>query len=121
MVRESMKIHLVSLEDGITAIGFRRMAAFVEQLNPNTRTFYVGTRRYLSLSKLIRSPEKCSVALWVVSVLPGDGVRPAESFEARWNFSVWITPKSEGSSEVGFGEVKSASGKSEMKSLNSAT
>ena len=56
-----MKIHLVSLEDGITAIGFRRMAAFVEQLNPNTRTFYVGTRRYLSLSKLIRcSKQKIS-------------------------------------------------------------
>src|ERR1041385_2755405 len=48
-----MKIHMVSLEDGITAIGFRRMAAFVEQLNPDTRIFYVGTRRYLSLSKLI--------------------------------------------------------------------
>ena len=48
-----MKIHMVSLEDGITAIGFRRMAAFVQQLNPDTRVFYVGTRRYLSLSKLI--------------------------------------------------------------------
>jgi anaerobic magnesium-protoporphyrin IX monomethyl ester cyclase len=48
-----MKIHMVSLEDGITAIGFRRMAAFVQQINPGTRVFYVGTRRYLSLSKLI--------------------------------------------------------------------
>jgi anaerobic magnesium-protoporphyrin IX monomethyl ester cyclase len=48
-----MKIHMVSLEDGITAIGFRRMAAFVQQLNPDTRVFYVGTRRYLSLSKLV--------------------------------------------------------------------
>lgn len=48
-----MKIHLVSLEDGITAIGFRRMAAFVEQINPDTRVFYVGTRRYLSISKLV--------------------------------------------------------------------
>lgn len=48
-----MKIHMVSLEDGITAIGFRRMAAFVQQLNVDTRVFYVGTRRYLSLSKLI--------------------------------------------------------------------
>src|ERR1051326_8144129 len=48
-----MKIHMVSLEDGITAIGFRRIAAFVQQLNADTRVFYVGTRRYLSLSKLI--------------------------------------------------------------------
>jgi radical SAM superfamily enzyme YgiQ (UPF0313 family) len=48
-----MKIHMVSLEDGITAIGFRRIAAFVEQLNADTRVFYIGTRRYLSLSKLI--------------------------------------------------------------------
>jgi radical SAM superfamily enzyme YgiQ (UPF0313 family) len=48
-----MKIHLVSLEDGITAIGFRRIAAFVERINSETETFYVGTRRYLSFSKLI--------------------------------------------------------------------
>ena len=48
-----MKIHMVSLEDGITAIGFRRMAAFVQQLNADTGVFYVGTRLYLSLSKLI--------------------------------------------------------------------
>src|ERR1051326_2069522 len=48
-----MKIHMVSLEDGITAIGFRRIAAFVQQLNADTHVFYVGTRRYLSLSKLI--------------------------------------------------------------------
>src|SRR3989442_7894605 len=49
-----MKIHLVSLEDGITAIGFRRIAAFVEQINKDTRVFYVGTRCYQSLSKWIR-------------------------------------------------------------------
>lgn len=46
-----MKIHLVSLEDGITAIGFRKMAAYVERLNCDTRVFYVGTRRYRSLWK----------------------------------------------------------------------
>ncbi|MBI3939693.1 MAG: cobalamin B12-binding domain-containing protein [Acidobacteria bacterium] len=49
-----MKIHLVSLEDGITAIGFRRIAAFVEQINKDTQVFYVGTRSYQSLSKWIR-------------------------------------------------------------------
>ncbi len=48
-----MKIHMVSLEDGITATGFRRIAAYVEKINPDTRTFYVGTRRYLSLWKLL--------------------------------------------------------------------
>lgn len=48
-----MKIDMISLEDGITAIGFRRMAAFIERLNADTRVFYVGTRRYLSLSKLV--------------------------------------------------------------------
>jgi len=48
-----MKIHMVSLEDGITATGFRRIAAYVEKINPDTRIFYVGTRRYLSLWKLL--------------------------------------------------------------------
>ena len=46
-----MKIHLVSLEDGITATGFRKVAAYVERLNPDTRTFYVGTQRYRSMWK----------------------------------------------------------------------
>lgn len=44
-----MKINLVSLEDGITATGFRKIAAYVEQLNPDTEVFYVGTKRYRSL------------------------------------------------------------------------
>ena len=46
-----MKIHLVSLEDGITATGFRKFAAYAEKINPDTRTFYVGTQRYRSVWK----------------------------------------------------------------------
>ena len=46
-----MKIHLVSLEDGITATGFRKFAAYAEKLEPQTKTFYVGTQRYRSLWK----------------------------------------------------------------------
>ena len=46
-----MKIHMVSLEDGITATGFRKMAAYVERLNADTRVFYVGTQRYRSMWK----------------------------------------------------------------------
>ena len=46
-----MRIHLVSLEDGITATGFRKIAAYVEKLNAETNVFYVGTQRYRSLWK----------------------------------------------------------------------
>ncbi|HEX8619652.1 MAG TPA: radical SAM protein [Thermoanaerobaculia bacterium] len=46
-----MKIHMVSLEDGITATGFRKMAAYVEHLVPDTRLFYVGTNSYRSFWK----------------------------------------------------------------------
>jgi anaerobic magnesium-protoporphyrin IX monomethyl ester cyclase len=46
-----MRIHLVSLEDGITATGFRKFAAYAEKINPDTRTFYVGTQRYRSMWK----------------------------------------------------------------------
>src|SRR5437763_16280856 len=49
--RNLMKIHLVSLEDGITATGFRKFAAYAEKINPDTRTFYVGTQRYRSMWK----------------------------------------------------------------------
>jgi radical SAM superfamily enzyme YgiQ (UPF0313 family) len=46
-----MKIHMVSFEDGITATGFRKMAAFMEKVNPDTRLFYVGTNSYRSFWK----------------------------------------------------------------------
>ena len=46
-----MRIHMVSLEDGITATGFRKIAAYVEKLNAETKVFYVGTQRYRSLWK----------------------------------------------------------------------
>lgn len=45
-----MRINLVSLEDGITATGFRKIAAYVERLNRDTHVYYVGTKRYRSLS-----------------------------------------------------------------------
>jgi anaerobic magnesium-protoporphyrin IX monomethyl ester cyclase len=46
-----MKIHLASFEDGITATGFRKVAAYIERLNPETRVFYVGTNSYRSFWK----------------------------------------------------------------------
>lgn len=46
-----MKINMVSLEDGIIALGSRKMAAFMERVNPDTRTFYVGSPRYRSMWK----------------------------------------------------------------------
>jgi anaerobic magnesium-protoporphyrin IX monomethyl ester cyclase len=49
-----MKIHIVSLEDGITALGFRKMAAYVERLNADTKVFYVGTNTYRSFSRTFR-------------------------------------------------------------------
>jgi radical SAM superfamily enzyme YgiQ (UPF0313 family) len=37
---------MVSLEDGITSCGFRKMAAYVRQLNADTEAYYVTTNRY---------------------------------------------------------------------------
>ncbi|MDQ6806737.1 MAG: cobalamin-dependent protein [Actinomycetota bacterium] len=41
-----MKVRMVSLEDGITSCGFRKMAAFVAGLNADTQACYVTTNRY---------------------------------------------------------------------------
>jgi anaerobic magnesium-protoporphyrin IX monomethyl ester cyclase len=48
-----MKIHMISVEDGIIATGFRKIAAYVERLNADTSIFYVGTKSYRSLWKAI--------------------------------------------------------------------
>jgi anaerobic magnesium-protoporphyrin IX monomethyl ester cyclase len=49
-----MRIKMVCLEDGITSCGFRKMAAYVAQLNPDTESCYVSTNRFKSLSNLLR-------------------------------------------------------------------
>lgn len=55
-----MKIALLSLEDGITATGFRKMAGFVERINPDTNVYYVGTSAYWSVAKsIMRSAKTC--------------------------------------------------------------
>lgn len=46
-----MNIHLVSFEDGITATGFRKFAAYAERINSDTHVSYVGTQSYRSLWK----------------------------------------------------------------------
>jgi len=53
-----MKIAMLSLEDGITATGFRKMAAFVERLHAGTQVYYVGTRAYWSARQSILRGER---------------------------------------------------------------
>ncbi|HEX2833280.1 MAG TPA: radical SAM protein [Thermoanaerobaculia bacterium] len=49
-----MRIALLSLEDGITATGFRKMAGFVARIHPDTRVHYVGTSSYWSFRKSLQ-------------------------------------------------------------------
>ena len=50
-----MRIKLLSLEDGITACGFRKFAAHVARLNADTESWYVSTTpQYLSIRNAIR-------------------------------------------------------------------
>ena len=41
-----MRIKMVCLEDGITSCGFRKMAAYVTGVNPDTEARYVSTNRF---------------------------------------------------------------------------
>jgi anaerobic magnesium-protoporphyrin IX monomethyl ester cyclase len=49
-----MKIALVSLEDGITACGFRKFAARAAELNEDTTTYYVSTSRWATVRGAIK-------------------------------------------------------------------
>ncbi len=49
-----MKVKLVSLEDGITSCGFRKIAAYVSRINPDTAACYVTTRKYRSVLTSIK-------------------------------------------------------------------
>ena len=49
-----MRIKLVSLEDGITSCGFRKMAAFAARINDDTESCYVSTNRYRSIRNGLR-------------------------------------------------------------------
>jgi len=40
-----MRIHLVCVEDGLIALGFRKMAGLVKSIHPDTHSFYVPLAR----------------------------------------------------------------------------
>jgi len=48
-----MRIRMVSLEDGITSCGFRKMAAYVARLNRDTEAYYVTTNRYRTITNAL--------------------------------------------------------------------
>jgi anaerobic magnesium-protoporphyrin IX monomethyl ester cyclase len=50
-----MRIKMVSLEDGITANGFRKVTAFVHRLEPDSTSYYVSTHRFRSVRVLVTS------------------------------------------------------------------
>ena len=45
---------MVSLEDGITSCGFRKMAAFVARINEDSESCYVSTNRYRNIRNGLR-------------------------------------------------------------------
>lgn len=49
-----MRIELVSLEDGTTATGFRKFAAYAKELHPGTRTNYVSTNRWATVRNAVK-------------------------------------------------------------------
>ena len=48
-----MKIKIVNLEDGVISYGYRKMAAFVKQLNPDTEAYFATTTDYRTLFKML--------------------------------------------------------------------
>ena len=48
-----MQIKLVSLEDGTTACGFRKFAAYAQRRDPQTTTHYVSTARWATIRAAI--------------------------------------------------------------------
>ncbi len=49
-----VRIKMVSLEDGITSCGFRKMAAFVARINDDAESCYVSTNRYRNIRNGLR-------------------------------------------------------------------
>ncbi len=48
-----MRVKLVSLEDGTTSCGFRKIAAYTSRINPDTESCYITTKRYASLGNIL--------------------------------------------------------------------
>ncbi len=44
-----IKVKLVSIEDGITALGFRRIVAIARKLNPSIDVYFITTGNLYSL------------------------------------------------------------------------
>ncbi len=52
-----MKIHLVSVEDALTALGFRKMSALIKSINPDTHSFYVPLNRRTSMWNILTATQ----------------------------------------------------------------
>jgi radical SAM superfamily enzyme YgiQ (UPF0313 family) len=50
----TIRIKLVSLEDGITSCGFRKMAAYAARINADTQACYVSTASYRNVRNAVR-------------------------------------------------------------------
>ena len=48
-----MKVRILSIEDGIDNVGFRKMSAFVRHLNPDTDVYYMPTGNVRGLIRVI--------------------------------------------------------------------
>ncbi len=49
-----MRINIVSVEDSLISLGVRKVSAFVRQLNPDTKVFYVPLTNFFSLWNVLR-------------------------------------------------------------------
>jgi radical SAM superfamily enzyme YgiQ (UPF0313 family) len=48
-----MRVKLVSLEDGTTSCGFRKLAAYAQRVEPRTESLYITAKRYRSVRSFI--------------------------------------------------------------------
>lgn len=61
-MRQKPKIALVSIEDGITALGFRRICAIARELNPKAEIFFLATENLYSLKTHLLAQQKDNLA-----------------------------------------------------------
>jgi len=48
-----MKINIISLEDDLISIGFRKVSAYIKKLNPGTTTYYIPGANYRSFKSVL--------------------------------------------------------------------
>ena len=69
--KQRVKINFVCVEDSLIAVGYRKMAAVMKSVNPDTNLFYVNLSRRSFINRITAKQQERDFGAWVSDIAEG--------------------------------------------------